>query len=333
MKSIHQQQIIVLSPKQRMDLFEQTGEHICRVQLDSAEGTATIIDRSCAQCLLNDSLPGVRILNNGLCNYCVEYQQQANAGEYSQEKVFSLVEQYRGKDKPDCVVAYSGGKDSAAALLTAIEQYGLRPIAVLVDNGFIPTIVQDSARNFCSHLNVPLLIKTITLTDATANAIKNGFKSIPCQSCIHNIFTQIAHVCEEYKLNLVIGGHRFPPLFFNLSNVTNCPEHNNIIGLSPLLSLGMAEAEQLEKIKQAGWTKFSIAGNTSNCQLIGVIEEMYYDRFGYNLHIYEVSKEIRAGFYSREQGMKKIARPIVTDKHREYVLSKVGLDREEHKSS
>ncbi|MGB6531435.1 MAG: hypothetical protein WBF33_25285 [Candidatus Nitrosopolaris sp.] len=51
-------------------------------------------------------------------------------------------------------ISTTGGKDSAAVLLTAVERYNLHPLAVLVDNGFIPSEVEERSPRLlrCRHM-------------------------------------------------------------------------------------------------------------------------------------------------------------------------------------
>lgn len=326
MKTIALDDIVLpLSSKQRIQLFRQSGLHLCRLRINRLTGRAHPMDQCCKRCLLNDGLPGVIILPNGLCNQCAEYQKQFDTGEYEEQRLLAIIERHRRSGEPNCIVAYSGGKDSAAALLAAIGRYKLRPIAVLVDNGFIPSEIQEASRAFCARYGIPLLIRKIEIAQMAAKNIASKSPSVPCQYCIRQVFAQMADVCTEYNLSLVIGGHRFPPLSFPLSACTMRPDHLELVCISPLLSMRVSEADQLKEITDAGWSPVSIAGNTSNCKLIGYIEEMYFDQFGYNPHIYEVSKEIRGGFYSREEGMKKVERPTLTVEHRESVKHALKL--------
>jgi PP-loop superfamily ATP-utilizing enzyme len=317
--------ILTLSSEQRKDLFTKIGRHLCRLKVNITTKEAWPLDTCCTRCLLNTGLPGVVILPNGLCNHCDEFEKQVEAGEYSEKKVEAIISEYAKSTGPNCIIAYSGGKDSAAALLIAIEKYKLHPIAILVDNGFIPEEVQEASKDFCAQFGVPLKIRTIEIAESASKSIKGKSQTVPCQSCIRHIFRKMAEACEEYKVRLVIGGHRFPPLSFPLSVCTGHAEHVHFVCASPLLAQRMKESDQIDKIRAAGWKSIDIAGNTSNCRLIGYFEETFYDRFGYNPHIYEVSKEIRAGFYSREQGMHKVEKPILSRTHREEVISKLNL--------
>jgi len=318
------QVVLNLSPEQQLHLLTGTGILARRVHVDPATGVATPLERSCARCLLSDDLPGVSLHPSGLCNHCLQYEQQVLSGAYSETRALELIHALRGSGTPDCVLAYSGGKDSAAALLVARQRYGLHPVAVLVDNGFIPDQVKEAAREFCESLDTRLIIRPIEIARQTAESLRTGSNVVPCQFCIRNVFAVMAQVCREHGLRLVLGGHRFPPLSFRLDQSTHRPEDADICCVSPLLSLRIPEREQIRLISAAGWKPVSIAGNTSNCRLIGYIEEHFFDRHGYNPHVYEVSKEIRAGFYSRADGLAKIERPHLAPDHRLEVETKLG---------
>jgi hypothetical protein len=315
--------VVALSAEQRRALFEQTGVHVFRLVVDRASGTARPIDRGCRRCLLNDALPGVTILRSGLCNHCAGFQVEADAGAYDEERVRGLVDELRGRGNPDCVLAYSGGKDSAAALMVAVDEYGLRPLAVLADNGFIPAEVVEASTHFCAQFGVSLVARTFPLARIAAAGLRHRRPAIPCRSCMRSVFALIADEARARGTRLVIAGYRFPPLAFPVSAFTRRREDEDVVCVAPLLAAGTPEAEQLGRLEQAGWRRMRIAGNTSNCRLIGYVEEVFYDRVGYNPHVFEVSSEIRAGFYSREAGMRKLERPALTPAHRAEVVAKL----------
>jgi hypothetical protein len=220
------------------------------------------------------------------------------------------------------------------ALLVAIRELGLHPIAVLVDNGFIPQEVQDNAASFCSRWGAAFRVERIDISEAAKRALSGDAKSIPCRSCITQVFSTMGRVCREFGLQLIIGGHRFPPLAYTVTGFTGRQEDDSLICVSPLLARRLTESEQLQILEEAGWEHVDIAGNTSNCKLIGVVEAAYYDANGFNPHLFEVSKEIRAGIYSREYGFEKVSRPKISDEHRNWVFERLNHNQNKtHQSS
>ncbi|OWQ89835.1 hypothetical protein CDN98_04855 [Roseateles terrae] len=134
----------------------------------------------------------------------------------------------------------------------------------------------------------------------------------------------MARTSREFGVRLVISGHRFPPLAYPLTSFTADTADQNTVCVSPLLASRIQEADQLSLVMSMGWKKLAIAGNTSNCKLIGVVEESMFDRLGYNPHIYEVSKEIRGGIYDRAWGVKKVEKPTITPDHRQWVMERMA---------
>jgi hypothetical protein len=316
--------ILNLSPEQRAQLFYRTGMPLRRIALDTQNAQGTPVDRCCSRCLLADDLPGVAIGPDGLCNHCSSYDAESSCGIYSPQILFEMVQAHRGNGSPDSVLAFSGGKDSALALLLAVKELNLKPLAILVDNGFIPEEVQENGREFCARLGVELAIEKIDIRRVASSSLQSTSGEIPCSSCITGIFAKMAHACRERGLSLIIGGHRFPPLTYPASAFTKREADQKFICVSPLLARRIPETHQLTLIEAAGWKRVEIAGNTSNCKLIGVVEEHLYDVHGYNPHLFEVSKEIRAGFYGRIEGYPKIDRPRISPEHRDWVQQRLA---------
>ena len=249
----------------------------------------------------------------------------------AKRRAAEVMRSYKSAGEADCVVAYSGGKDSAAVLMFATTLFKLRPVALLVDNGFIPDEVKDAARGFCDRIEVALKIATFDLAPFAADSLHSTRPSLPCQRCIRTVFREAAKLCQELDTKLIITGHRFPPLSFKVDEFTGATEPSGCVSVAPLLAIKLPEKEQLDMVRAAGWRDLNIVGNTSNCQLIGYAEERFFGAYNYNPHIYEVSKEIRAGFYSRAHGVEKVTRPVLSQAHQAAVSDRLRLaQREPH---
>ena len=321
--------LLPLSAEQRSRLFNATGAPLRRLRVEPSTGIGVAVDRYCARCLLTEDLPGVHIEADGICQACHAFAAEAARGDYTQRRLLDVVQSCRGEGTPDAVVAYSGGKDSALTLLLAVKELHLRPIAVLVDNGFIPDEVKDNARTFCARFGVELVIETIDIRQVARESLASSSGKIPCTSCIGGVFAAMAKTCRTYGVRLILSGHRFPPLAYPVSGFTKRDADNGFFCASPLLARGLSEAEQMQWIRDAGWQPTAMAGNTSNCKLIGVVEQHLYDVQGFNPHIYEVSKEIRAGFYDRRTGFGKVDRPEISAEHLQWVRERMLPDAPE----
>ena len=94
----------------------------------------------CRRCLLPAAVPGLTFDETSLCSICqVTPSQEELAGIRAQIRrdVEGIIEAHRGARPYECVVAFSGGKDSSYTLKLLTETYGLRCIAITIENGSI----------------------------------------------------------------------------------------------------------------------------------------------------------------------------------------------------
>jgi hypothetical protein len=113
--------------------------------------------RICTRCVLPDNFPGVEFDAQGVCNYCRESggakELEAKKGEYL-NKFEALLAETRGQGDYDALMCYSGGKDSTYTLGLLKERFGLRMLAVTVDNGFLPAQTMINIRRMVERFGV-----------------------------------------------------------------------------------------------------------------------------------------------------------------------------------
>ncbi len=113
--------------------------------------------RICSRCVLPENFPGVVFDAQGVCNYCRDFagaeDLESKKSEYLR-KFESLLADKRGQGDYDALMCYSGGKDSTYTLGLLKERYGLRMLAVTVDNGFLPRQTPVNIRRVVEHFGV-----------------------------------------------------------------------------------------------------------------------------------------------------------------------------------
>lgn len=111
----------------------------------------------CRKCVLNDRFPGIRFNEDGICNFCCSAKSahdQRAAREKYEAKFRQLAQEHKGRGSYDCLVAYSGGKDSTYTLHLLRERYELRLLAYSFDNWFQSDRARRNIRAVLSHINV-----------------------------------------------------------------------------------------------------------------------------------------------------------------------------------
>jgi len=104
----------------------------------------------CKGCFMPSSRPRINFNESGFCNGCVYNRERKKEVDWSGRKN-SLREIISSRKKPennpnyDCVVAWSGGKDSSAVALRLKEELDLNPLLVTF-SPLIPTIEGDQNR-------------------------------------------------------------------------------------------------------------------------------------------------------------------------------------------
>lgn len=116
----------------------------------------------CIRCIMDTTDPNIEFDENGICNNCREFEQKAKKrlfrGEEGKTRLNEIIKKIKeeGKNKQhDCVVGVSGGIDSSYTLYLA-KKFGLRPLAVHLDNGWNSKTATRNLSKILKKLNIDL---------------------------------------------------------------------------------------------------------------------------------------------------------------------------------
>lgn len=114
------------------------------------------MSKICTKCLLPTDYLNIAIDSEGVCNHCREFKTTHYLGK---EKLLELIQEPLDRNqskKFDCVVGFSGGRDSTYLLWYVVKILKLRPLAVFSDDLFIPDIALRNIEKTCKVLRVEL---------------------------------------------------------------------------------------------------------------------------------------------------------------------------------
>lgn len=95
--------------------------------------------KRCSRCLLPETHETLVLDSQGVCNVCRAQETKAEINWQERlEQLDALVAEYRGRYRYDCLVPFSGGKDSTWTLYYLMKRYpGIKPLVVRFNHGFL----------------------------------------------------------------------------------------------------------------------------------------------------------------------------------------------------
>ena len=111
----------------------------------------------CKKCVLDERFPGISFGEDEVCKFCrssKKASEQKHRKEKYENKFTELIEKYRGKSGYDCLVAYSGGKDSTFTLHLMQKKYNLNILALSFDNWFQSEFAYKNIQKVMLNMNI-----------------------------------------------------------------------------------------------------------------------------------------------------------------------------------
>ncbi|MBI4375224.1 MAG: glucosamine 6-phosphate synthetase [Elusimicrobia bacterium] len=128
--------------------------------------------RRCVKCILPETFPFIEYDRSGICNYCKNYRVRNEPKPI--EELLALVEPYRRTDGGyDCIVPYSGGRDSTHTLHIIKNVLKLNPVAFTYDWGMVNDLARRNIARVCGKLGVENILVSADIALKRKNIRKN----------------------------------------------------------------------------------------------------------------------------------------------------------------
>lgn len=164
----------------------------------------------CKQCLLKEQKPYIFFDNYGVCNVCnnrLERKQQLKDPVLLESDLIKLLDKTKGKNKYDCLVMCSGGKDSTAALYFMKKRYKLNVLAFMFDHGFESTEAISNFNNAVNILNVDYIFyKSSFMHPMFKQIIESNSKAVLCHVCSIWYMGVAYDFAANYNIPLIVAG-------------------------------------------------------------------------------------------------------------------------------
>lgn len=162
----------------------------------------------CSKCVLPETHETIIFDENGVCNVCLNNETKNKISWDKKLVEFKdLIEQYRNHSEYDCIVPFSGGKDSTFTLYKLVMDFKLKPLVVSFDHGFMRTnLLENNIKTFkklgVDHISFRPNWKLVQILMKESLIRKGDF----CWHCHTGIFAYPMRVAVEKKISLVIWG-------------------------------------------------------------------------------------------------------------------------------
>ena len=165
--------------------------------------------KQCTRCVIPETHETIVFDHHGVCNVCLQHDYKQEKIDWTAKKaeLDQLIEAHRGKALYDCIVPFSGGKDSTFTLLYLVAEYKIKPLVVSFDHGFYRPTTQHNRERTIKSLGVDFLsfrpnwqvVRKLMLESLKR---KGDF----CWHCHTGVFAYPMQTAVRYKVPLIIWG-------------------------------------------------------------------------------------------------------------------------------
>jgi len=264
-------------------------------------------EQICTRCVMDTSAEGITFNNDGVCNYCLDFEKELINTKKDVKDIDKLINEIKinGKGKKyDCVVGVSGGADSSYSLYLATK-YNLRVLAVHMDNGWNSELATNNIKNIVEKFNINLYTHVIEWNEY--RDLMQAFFDvdvIDVELLYDNAMLAVNYaLANKYDIKYILSGSNTStegmkmPLNWNWrkldkKNIKSIGNRNGV-KLKTFPTIGRLNLSYYNKIKKIKWVHFLdyIDYNKAECM------DFLKKEFGFKPYPYKHYESIFTRFY------------------------------------
>lgn len=207
----------------------------------------------CSNCVMDTSDSKIAFDEKGMCDHCHNFYESIKPNWHPDERGATELNQLLGKIKADgknrkydCLIGLSGGVDSSYVTYCAVEKWGLRPLAFVVDTGWNLPVADKNVKKIIDKLKIDAHYEKIDLEemmDLQLAFFKSqvSYQDLPQDHMIFSsLYNFAAHNNFKYILtggNYSTEGVREPNEWVYENDVTLIKDIHNKFGKHPLKNI------------------------------------------------------------------------------------------------
>lgn len=243
---------VITVPESRFLINQETKKAMVQTWEQIFSGKVRM--KRCTRCVLPETMPFISFDDQGVCNYCRNFESRDR--QLKGEKALKeFVEPFRSSTgEPDCIVGFSGGRDSTYGLDYIKNTLNMHPIAFTYDWAMVNDLARRNQARVVSRLGVEQIIVSADIKkkreyirkNLTAWLKKPDLGMVPLLMAGDKEFYYYFHKIRKQtgvKLFVFSGGHEIEETPFKygfcgidhgVNTVMNC-----LTGISPVHKLKM----------------------------------------------------------------------------------------------
>ena len=138
--------------------------------------------KTCSKCDLPETYETIEFDKKNVCNICTgaSYKNEEIDWDKRKEKLNKIINSHKNKSIYDCIVPFSGGKDSTFQLYYLMKEYDLKPLVIRFNHGFLRETTINNTNKVLKKLGVDFIDftpnwKIVKKIDARVICKKNRF--------------------------------------------------------------------------------------------------------------------------------------------------------------
>ncbi|WP_424984243.1 N-acetyl sugar amidotransferase [Maritalea sp. S77] len=165
--------------------------------------------KKCTRCLVPETVDTISFDEEGVCSVCrqVEFKEDKIDWSKRAEELDALIDEYKNKGLYDCIVPFSGGKDSVFQLWYIVKKLKLKPLVVRYNHwGYRPKVQENNTMVF-KKLGVDVVELTPNF-HVVRELMLESFKRRGdfCWHCHTGIYAGVMHMALRFETPLLFWG-------------------------------------------------------------------------------------------------------------------------------
>lgn len=165
-------------------------------------------EHNCVRCGLPSNYPKAEFDEQGVCHLCRSFKGYQDKVSRYFRTIPDLKERFRevqhGDHPYDCIMLYSGGKDSTYALAQLVE-LGIKPLSFTLDNGYISEEAKANIRRVVKALGVDHVFGETPAMNAIFVDSLQRHQNV-CDGCFKTIYTLSIQLALEKNIPYIVTG-------------------------------------------------------------------------------------------------------------------------------